>query len=731
MHLIVSKKLRINNFLRRYLMKKATKILLTAAIITAMLIVAMPVGAASVTPVIVPGNPTCTDLGFDYGFKVQVEDYNGTFDIDGFHTVTVSSADNKTFNWSSDLGMDAVVAKGGQQGANVYYYVPESFGDSGLQPPNNPSGEPAGISHINFCFDYEVDVAKTANTTYTRTWAWEIEKSVTPAEWDLFTGDSGTSMYTVAVTKTGYTDSDWAVNGSITIDNNTPVAATIESVTDVISGGIGSVTPDCGVTFPYVLASGGTLTCTYSKDLPDTTSLINTATVETSGVVGGGVATAGINFGAPTTVVNGTINVDDTYAGNLGEFSDSGSVYYNRTFACDGDEGEHGNTATIIETGQSDSASVDVTCYELMVTKGADTAFTRTWDWTIDKSADQTHLLLSDGQLFTVNYTVVVDASSVDSDHAVAGDISVYNPAPMAARLNSVADVVSPAIAAVVDCGVTFPYDLASLDTLNCTYTADLPDDADRTNTATATLQNYDYDSEGVGTANGTTGFTGSANVSFAAAVMTEIDECIDVTDTNVGVLGTVCASDAPETFNYSLTFGKHVDADVVLECEENTHVNTASFVTNDTASIGSDTWTVIADVACLHGCTLTQGYWKTHSQKGPAPYDDAWGNLSFLEEDTPFYISLKTWYQVFWTPPAGNPYYNLAHQYMAAKLNILNGASTTPAVDAAMTSANSFFLTHTPGSKLSKTERANVLMWAATLDQYNNGYIGPGHCDE
>jgi len=583
---------------------------------------------------------------------------------------------------------------------------------------------------VTFCFDYGVTVSKTANPTYTRTFTWEIDKSVTPAVWNMFTGDSGTSEYTVEVTKDAGTDSDWAVSGAINIANYTPFAATITVVSDVISG-FGPISIDCGVTFPYVLAAGGELVCTYSTALPNADARLNTATVTTSGIVGGGAATAGINFGAPTTVVNGSINVDDTYAGDLGEFGDSGSVSYSRTFTCDGDEGEHGNTATIIETGQESSASVDVYCYELMVTKDADTAFTRTWDWTIDKSADQTDLLLSDGQLFTVNYTVVVDAMSVDSDHAVAGSISVYNPAPMAARLNSVTDVVSPAIVATVDCGVTFPYDLASMGTLNCTYAADLPSAADRLNTATAALQNYEYDSEGIGSANGSTNFTGTANVSFAAATMTEIDECIDVDDTNVGFLGVVCASDAPETFNYALTFGKHVDADVMLECEENTHVNIASFVTNDTASTGSDSWTVNADVACLYGCTLTQGYWKTHFQKGPAPYDDAWKNVSVLEENTPFYLSGKTWYQVFWTAPAGNPYYNLAHQYMAAKLNILNGAATTPAVTAAINNAETFFWTKLPSAKLSKTERANILMWAATLDQYNNGYIGPGHCDE
>ena len=37
---------------------------------------------------------------------------------------------------------------------------------------------------------------------------------------------------------------------------------------------------------------------------------------------------------------------------------------------------------------------------------------------------------------------------------------------------------------------------------------------------------------------------------------------------------------------------------------------------------------TVDVDVPCLGGCTLTPGYWKTHSEFGPAPYDDNWANL-------------------------------------------------------------------------------------------------------
>ncbi|MDF2731103.1 MAG: putative lipoprotein [Acidimicrobiia bacterium] len=156
------------------------------------------------------------------------------------------------------------------------------------------------------------------------------------------------------MTKDNGTDSAWAVNGTITIENNTPLNATIVSVTDVISG-FGAVTADCGVTFPHVLAAGGTLECDYSTALPNGTSRTNTATVTTSGAVGGGSDDAAVTFGTPTTFVNDTINVEDEFEDedpvDLGEFNDTGSTTYTRTFTCDDDEGTHENTATIVETG--------------------------------------------------------------------------------------------------------------------------------------------------------------------------------------------------------------------------------------------------------------------------------------------------------------------------------------------------------------------------------------------
>lgn len=709
------------------LTRKAFSLALVVMLALVAFALARPAGAASVTPIFVPGNPDCEDLGYAHGFKPQPEPPpTGTYTIPGTsETVTITS-DGTYFDWTSTLGMDAVIAKGGPN-ANLYVYDPpsESFGDSGLSAPIN-NDSPFGLSHIEFCYDFEVTVSKTANTSLTRTYSWTIDKSVTPDEWNLFTGDTGTSEYTVAVTKSAV-ESDWKVQGEITIFNPDPTyAATITSVADVITPGNINATVDCdGKTS---VPAGGSITCTYSANLPNGDTRTNTATVATSGEVGGGTGTADVNFSTATVTEAGypSINVDDTN-GSTWQFNDSGSQTYTRTFSCDGEEGTHNNTATIRETSQSDSASVKINCYELSVTKTADTSLTRTYDWTIQKTGNQATVVLSTGQSFTVNYTVVVDVSgSTESEWAVSGDIIISNPNPSrAAQLTTVADIVSPNIAATVDCdGET---SVPAGDSIKCTYSASLPNTDSRTNTATASLQNYDYDKDGNGTASGTTDSSGSASVDFDSAKVTEVDECIDVTDDRYGALGTVCAGEAPKTFEYSLTVGPYET------CGEYTFVNIASFTTNDTGATGSDDHTVNVDVPCAGGCTLTQGYWKTHSKYGPAPYDDTWAGLAGFNEDTTFFLSGKSYYNVLWTPPAGNVYYTLAHQYIAAKLNVANGASTTTAVDTALATAKSLFETKTPAqaAALKGSAKNTWTTLASTLDKYNNGLIGPGHCSE
>lgn len=110
-------------------------------------------------------------------------------------------------------------------------------------------------------------------------------------------------------------------------------------------------------------------------------------------------------------------------------------------------------------------------------------------------------------------------------------------------------------------------------------------------------------------------------------------------------------------------------------------------------------------------GCTYTQGYYKNKG-KGLLPS----GN---------FFSSGKTYLQVLKTAPrGGNAYYILAHQYIAATLNIKYGASSTTDVNTAIATATAYF----NGTNSSLT-RDQLIALAGTLDSYNNGVTGPGHC--
>jgi hypothetical protein len=89
----------------------------------------------------------------------------------------------------------------------------------------------------------------------------------------------------------------------------------------------------------------------------------------------------------------------------------------------------------------------------------------------------------------------------------------------------------------------------------------------------------------------------------------------------------------------------------------------------------------------------------------------------------------------VFWKPVGGNQYYNLAHQYMAAALNMEAGAAVPATVQAAFDAATTLFNTYAPaaiaGLRGSNPLRAQFVALAGILGSYNEGDIGPGHCDD
>jgi hypothetical protein len=457
----------------------------------------------------------------------------------------------------------------------------------------------------------------TATAHNDKVFKWEIDKSVAPATWNLFRGDSGTSDYTVSATKDAGTDKPF-VDGEVCVTNGGAEATQNLTIQGVLKDGVPPPN-DVVTNFPIdvspqpVLGPGESYCYPYSVDIPSgfvhpggpykVTANI-TITNHAPGVTGGpSPSSNGVILPIIQTLVNDSITVDDSYAGSGGPwtFIASGSQQYSRTFGCDADEGTHTNTASISPASASDnpsaSASVAVDCHALDVTKTAATSFTRTYSWMISKTASPTEQTIATGDSFSASYSVQVNASSADSNHQVSGTITISNPtgAP-AATINGVSDVVSGVVgSASVDCGTAiFPYSLAAGGTLSCTYSKPLPNAVTRTNTATATLQNSSYDSAGGSTASGTTDFSGDASVDFSNATITHVDKSISVSDSYAGSLGTVeyGVDPLPRTFTYSRTIGAY------STCGDHSVANTASFLGSDGAT-GSDGETVTAHVQC------------------------------------------------------------------------------------------------------------------------------------
>ena len=134
-----------------------------------------------------------------------------------------------------------------------------------------------------------------------------------------------------------------------------------------------------------------------------------------------------------------------------------------------------------------------------------------------------------------------------------------------------------------------------------------------------------------------------------------------------------------------------------------------------------SDTITC-ATMPCVEpGCTYTQGYWRTHPNAWPV------GTLTL---GTSSYTESQL-LQILGQPAQGNGLVILAHQLIAAKLNIANGADPSD-VQQAIIDADTMIgeLVVPPiGSDYLPSGQTSAL--TETLTEYNEGTIGPGHCED
>lgn len=125
--------------------------------------------------------------------------------------------------------------------------------------------------------------------------------------------------------------------------------------------------------------------------------------------------------------------------------------------------------------------------------------------------------------------------------------------------------------------------------------------------------------------------------------------------------------------------------------------------------------------------CTYTQGYWKTH---GPVPVGEntnTWPVTS-LTLGSVSYTDLQL-LAIFNTAAAGNGLLALAHQLIAAKLNLANGTDPT-SIAATVAAADALIASLVvPPVGTGYLAPAVTSSLTTLLDNYNNGATGPGHC--
>jgi hypothetical protein len=299
-----------------------------------------------------------------------------------------------------DSNLEAIVSFDTTDTGNGAYILTITHGC-----PGNGGGPQASLT-----------VTKTAETSYTRTHNWSIDKSVDtengytedgyPKVW-LYVDGSGdeTATWTIDVTYDGYTDSDFNVSGDITITNDGEEDVEITGVVDELAGTVINIDWDDEITFPYTIVVGETITGTYSADVDSQIEGYNVATVNTDMTGDEGPITfegiVEIVWGDPTTEVNKTVTIKDI-SDLFGEVTlgtvtaDNATFTYTKDFAW-ADYGKdncgdyiYENTATIVETEQSADATllVNVQCYiyETAYAKGnPSTCFIPTfanWGWT-------------------------------------------------------------------------------------------------------------------------------------------------------------------------------------------------------------------------------------------------------------------------------------------------------------------------------------------------------------
>jgi hypothetical protein len=485
-----------------------------------------------------------------------------------------------------------------------------SFSDSGSVSYPQSYTDPAGTctDHVNtatiletkesasktvkVCVGKDLAVSKTAQASFKRTYTWDLTKELLSPALLQQAGSAASLEYLVKAFQTGVVDSDWKVSGVITVQNPNDWEAITAGLSDAVDNGGACVLDAAAVTVP----AGGTqqvgYTCSYDS-APTSASGVNTATAAWDAAAaatphGSASGTAGFEFSSPEQV-NPSITVKDTFNGvetTLGALTaaDSepfASAEYPYTHSVTGTPGDcttFDNTAVIVETGKSGSASARL-CVgaDLQVSKTAVPFFTRTYTWDLSKAVDKTHVEQA-GLETSFNYVVNAwQTGFTDSGWSVSGVITVKNPNTWEAITADLSDAVDNGGTCTVS---SSQVSVAAGETqeigYTCAYSA-APTAVAGVNTAALA-----WDSAAFFTPNSRA--TGTAGFAFDKPEM--VNDTITISDSFNGettILGNLSATDAQPFASNAFKYSRKVGA-AAGECAS--FNNTAAIVeTGATAS--------------------------------------------------------------------------------------------------------------------------------------------------
>ncbi len=450
---------------------------------------------------------------------------------------------------------------------------------------------------VEICIGQDLNIEKLVVSSFNRSYDWSIVKDdlgEQPFTADPETGEF-TAEYQVTVTPESYSDSDWAMSGTITVTNPNDWQSVDVTVTDQVDVG-GDATcqvvsiagaPDMvdadpsAEGFQTTLEASQTLVFNYSCTFGSQPNYegSNTAEVtwsasEASTASSSATEVVEVNAGDWTqTPLNETVTVTDP----LHEFDPAWTISYSdgpqtRTYSYTWTVDEAGkcqsfmNTATITGSNQlvkSDDAEVEA-CRQaaLTVTKDVTASYDRTYLWSIDKQlaeGQRPDVVVEEDGTATVDYTVLVDNTGYeDSGQQLSGSITVNNPNDfedlevtisdentLSAACTIVAEDSNPGLAGVQQvvprsASITVDYTCYASAVAEADYTG-------HTNTAVVTW------------GDGSQAESQPVPIEFTLDETT--DATVDVWDDQADpsgdpvLLGTVNYTDAPKSFSYEITY--------------------------------------------------------------------------------------------------------------------------------------------------------------------------------